>query len=158
MHTNLLNLLQKFKKELAAISIQTLHDSKGVHYNLMATHDIAPLIERTLNTFLASLGNETEDPFTNHIRSITFEGFAKGHPLEELQLYINCFYSSIVEIICKHGPRKYICSLIQDVTKRIFKAKDTLSRVYLEESLEAEDKLLHLKKGFADFLKTRDNK
>lgn len=158
MHKNLIKLLYKFQKEIIEKTAQRLHRSGCKHYRLMTPSDIYPKIEELFKSFLASIEDNSINLFLNTAEGIGIIGFKEGYGLEELESELNNLAESLWEIVWSNLENKYIPKAMESVNKRFFQAKDKLALIYIEQCLNTEEKLLHLKKEFEDFLKIKDIK
>lgn len=158
MHNELIELLTKFEKEITQKIAQKLHELGTKHYKLMAVPDMYPRVKKIFNSLLDSIKNNNIEIFINYTKEMGIGGFKEGYGLEDLQSNLNYLAECLWEVIGQNLENKIIPEALESVNKRIFQAKDKLASVYIEKCFKMEEKLLHLKKEFEDFLKTRDIK
>lgn len=158
MHKELIELLIKYEEEIPQKITQKLHKLGAKHYKLMAIPDMYPRVKKLFNTLLDSIKNNNIEIFINYAKEMGMEGFKEGYGLEELQSNLNYLAECLWEVIGRNLENKFMPEALESINKRIFQAKDTLTTVYIEKYFKIEEKLLHLKKEFEDFLKTRDIK
>ena len=149
-------LITEFQHKIIDRTTQQLHNSKSKHYSLMALPDLAQHVEELFNSFLQSLNKNSATPFSKQAEAIAVKGFQDGYGLEEMQLFLNSLSENILQTIYNSIPNNDISGVAANINKIIHKAKDRLSQTYVEQCLRTEEKLLHLKHEFDDFLKSRE--
>lgn len=158
MHNELIELLTKFEKEITQKITQKLHELGTKHYKIMAIPDMYPRVKELFNALLDSIKDNNIEVFVDCVKEMGIRGFKEGYGLEELQSNLNYLAECLWGVIGGNLENKIIPEALESINKRIFQAKDKLATVYIEKCFKMEEKLLHLKKEFEDFLKTRDIK
>lgn len=155
MNKDLTKILYTFQKEIIEETAQRLHNSGFKHYRLIAVPDIYPQIKELFNSFLVSIEDDNVGVFINSAEEIGIIGFKQGYTLEELQSNLNYLAESVWRVVSSNLESKLIPKSLETINKMILQAKDKLASIYIDQCLKTEGNLLHLKREFEDFLKTR---
>lgn len=150
----LLKTLNERKKDLAIEIAEQLHSSSSKHYSLIAPVDLIPYTQELLDNLIKSIKENNECIFFNYIEQITIKGFKEDYNISELQNNLNLLSDTLITMVCNKPDKK---EELNYIIKLILSAKDKMSKTYMDQYTQIEQKLDHLRQEFEEFLQSRKN-